>query len=86
MKNNNYQKEMIISKQKQFNFNKFLINTNSNIWENDNKNSLIFEEFELLSSSFTESLENNNNDIKLNLITFYIKFLIKAIYNQKINI
>ena len=50
MKNNNYQKEMIISKQKQFNFNKFLINTNSNIWENDNKNSLLFEEFELLSS------------------------------------
>ena len=86
MKNNNYQKEMIISKQKQFNFNKFLINTNSNIQENDNKNSLIFEEFELLSSSFTESLENNNNDIKLNLITFYIKFLIKAIYNQQINI
>ena len=82
MKNNNYQKEMIISKQKQFNFNKFLINTNSNIWENDNKNSLLFEEFELLSSSFTESLENNNNDIKLNLIKFYIKFLIKAIYNQ----
>ena len=82
MKNNNYQKEIIIEKQKQFNFNKYLINTNSNIWENDNKNSLIFEEFELLSSSFTESLENNNNDIKLNLITFYIKFLIKAIYNQ----
>ena len=63
MKNNNYQKEIIIEKQKQFNFNKYLINTNSNIWENDNKNSLIFEEFELLSSSFTESLENNNNDI-----------------------
>ena len=82
MKNNNYQKEIIIEKQKQFNFNKYLINTNSNIWENDNKNSLILEEFELLSSSFTESLENNNNDIKLNLITFYIKFLIKAIYNQ----
>lgn len=63
MKNNNYQKEIIIEKQKQFNFNKYLINTNSNIWENDNKNSLILEEFELLSSSFTESLENNNNDI-----------------------
>ncbi len=87
-KNTNNDSDKKISSKKHIKYHKYIINPKKIIWEIDNKNnfdnnnsednSLIFQEFELLSNSFIDNFQNNINDNKLNLIPYFYQITNKT--------